>query len=542
MDFTNRHDFNKVLEFWFPKDHTFIPKFWFSKSIETDILIKERFSEILMLAENHKLNEWKSMVKGHLALIIVLDQFSRHIYRDDPNIVCKNDDIAYHHAKEFIICNRDQNLTSLEKMMLLLPFRHQEDIHAYNFVINYMNLQTDPIWNNFKKHTMIKYEYLKEHGHLPNRVINNSFNSINGDKFKYILEKEWNSSLQTKEIVSNVASTLIKFLQTNFENPEKNIDNLIIVSLSGGVDSMVILYILAIMRNGFINNSLHVVAVHLDYHNREETGLEAEFLMRWCNLMDIPLYYRYIHEGIRERNKSLREEYEELTKQIRFDMYHRVKNIYYNYHFIGVILGHHKGDLQENVFFNLMKGRTLTDLTVIKEQSEILGINICRPLLGITKKEIFEIAHLNNIPYFKNTTPSWSNRGQYRDVIQPSIVKTFGEGVLSNLSKISQESDELQLLIKKNIILPYIKNILKKDNQYIFPKIKNQSFTFWKYVLHEFCHQINTQLISHKLIQRIYEKIYLNQSSTITINVNTIVTINNDFMIYKIKNNQFINI
>jgi tRNA(Ile)-lysidine synthetase-like protein len=431
------------------------------------------------------------------------------------------------------MCNKDQNLTSLEKMMLLLPFRHQEDIHAYNFVINYMNLQTDPIWNNFKKHTMIKYEYLKEHGHLPDRVPKPESNFVNNDKFKYILEKDWDSSLQTKEIVSNIATTLIKFLQNNFENPEKNVNNMIIVSLSGGVDSMVILYILAIMRNGFINNSFHVVAVHLDYHNREETGLEAEFLMRWCNIMNIPLYYRYVHEGIRERNSSLREEYEELTKQIRFDMYHRVKNIYHNYHFMGVILGHHKGDLQENVFFNLMKGRTLTDLTVIKEQSEILGINICRPLLGVTKKEIFEIAHKNNIPYFKNTTPSWSNRGQYREVIQPSIIKTFGEGVLSNLSKISQESDELQLLIKSNIILPYIKTIFRKDNQYIFPKIKNQSFTFWKYVFHEFCHQNKIALISHKLIQRIYEKLYMKYCSNITINVNTILIINNEHMIYR---------
>ena len=118
-------------------------------------------------------------------------------------------------------------------------------------------------------------------------------------------------------------------------------------------------------------------------------------------------------------------------------------------------------------------------------------------------------------------------------VIQPSIIKTFGEGVLSNLSKISQESDELQLLIKKNIILPYIKTIFKKENQYMFPKIKNQSFTFWKYVFHEFCHQNNTQLISHKLIQRIYEKIYFNQSSTITINVNTKLIINNEHMIYR---------
>jgi tRNA(Ile)-lysidine synthase TilS/MesJ len=184
-----------------------------------------------------------------------------------------------------------------------------------------------------------------------------------------------------------------------------------------------------------------------------------------------------------------------------------------------------------------MKGRTLTDLTVIKEQSEILDINICRPLLGIPKKEIFDIAHLNNIPYFKNTTPSWSNRGQYREIIQPAIIKTFGEGVLSNLSKISQESDDLQFLIKNYLIKPYINIIEKKDNNYYFPKLLNKPFTYWKYVFHEFCHVNNIPLISHKLLQQIYEKIYINTNinNNISINNKTSITINNDFIIYKIK-------
>jgi len=444
----------------------------------------------------------------------------------------KNDDICYHHAKEFIVCNKDQHLSDLEKMMMLMPFRHQEEISSYEFVIKYMNTQKDPIWNNFKKHTLSNYSYLKIHNTLPHRKMIDNENYINDNKFKSVLEKEWHSSLQKEDIVSNLASVLVKFLIKNFQNPIINIDNLIIVSLSGGVDSMVILYILSIMRNGFLNNNFHVVAVHLDYHNREETGLEAEFLFRWCKIMDIPLYYRYVHEGLRERNSKKRMEYEELTKEIRFDMYSKVKNIYKNYHFMGVILGHHKGDLQENVFFNLMKGRSLTDLSVIKEQSEIMSINICRPLLTISKKEIFEIAYLNNIPYFKNTTPSWSNRGHYREIIQPSIIDTFGEGVLTNLSKISQESDELQLLIKDNIITPYMNTIQKKDNYSYLPKLINKPFTFWKYIIHEFCHQSNIPIIPYKLLYSIYDKLYIKSNSNISISNKISIMINDDYLIF----------
>jgi tRNA(Ile)-lysidine synthase TilS/MesJ len=276
----------------------------------------------------------------------------------------------------------------------------------------------------------------------------------------------------------------------------------------------------------------------LDYHNRSETGLEAEFLFRWCSLVDIPLYYRYVHEGTRERNSKHREEYEELTKQIRFDMYTKVKNLHKKYNFMGVILGHHKGDLQENIFFNTMKGRSLIDLSVIKEQSDILGVKILRPLLSHPKSDIFEIAHKNNIPYFKNTTPEWSNRGQYREIIQPAIIKTFGEGVLTNLSKIGQESDELQLMIKTSIINPYMKTIkiieLGTAIHHYLLITPNQTFTYWKYILHEWCHINNMPLITHKLIKQIYEKICYGACTNISCNSKISMTLNDKFIIIKL--------
>jgi len=181
-----------------------------------------------------------------------------------------------------------------------------------------------------------------------------------------------------------------------------------------------------------------------------------------------------------------------------------------------------------------MKGRSLTDLSVIKEQSEILGVKILRPLISHPKKDIFSMAHKNNIPYFKNTTPEWSNRGQYRNIIQPSIIKTFGEGVLTNLSKISKESDELQIIIKKSIIEPYIKTIEVKDNIHYLPIINNQPFTYWKYILQEWCYINNMPLISYKLVQQIYEKLYLNKTSQISCNNKILISINNNYILIKI--------
>ena len=511
---------NSIIQYWFPKESNLIPTFWFAKSKETDEYIYLNFNDILKLAENHQLNHWKNTKEGHLELIILLDQFSRHIYRDTPEQY-KNDVIAFQYAQEFLLEKKDTDLSILEKMMVLMPYRHQDNIQVYEFLHTYLEKETDPIWNNFKRHTKLNYEYLLKHNKLPRDIYYDKIQGINSEYFTNILENSWKFQENTVQ-KTVLCDTLSNFVTKKMDNSKKN---LIIVSLSGGVDSMVILYILHSLNL----DNLNLVAVHLDYHNRPETGLEAEFLFRYCELLHIPLYYRYIHEGTRNRKSKEREEYEETTKKIRFNLYKNVENIYTNHNKIGVILGHHKGDLQENVFFNLMKGRTLTDLSVIKDESEIMGINILRPLLCHPKSDIFDFAHKNNIPYFKNTTPEWSNRGKYRNIIEPSLIDTFGNGVLTSLSKISTESDELSLIIKKNIIDPYFTTITIKENKHYLPKTQNQPFTYWKYILHEWCHRNNINIISYKLLLLIYDKI--NQEITITCSNTLKITITNEFII-----------
>lgn len=519
------NEYDELLTYWFPNQET-IPKFWFDKDKKTDEYINNTFGLLLNKAEHHLLNYWKSTVKGHLALIILLDQFSRHIYRDTSKQY-KNDLISYHNAREFFLENKDNELNTFETMMALMPFRHQEDKEAYEFIIEYIKDKSDPIWNNFKFHTNTNYEHLVKYNKLPNRDI--SYIS-NWNKFSSVLETKWNFNMQTNNLNFSLVDTLTSFVNNNIIS---SMNNTIIISLSGGVDSMVILYVLAHLRT--YNPNLILVAIHIDYHNRPETGLEAEFLFNYCHAMKIPLYYRFIHEAVRERNSRKREEYEELTKDIRFDLYKKVEKIYKNNNCLGVILGHHKGDLQENIFQNVMKGRNLTDLSVIKEQSEILGVKILRLLIRHPKSDIFEMAHKNNIPYFKNTTPEWSNRGNLREIILPAIVKTFGEGAMTNLSKIGQESDELQLLVKETIINPYMETIEIKENIHYLPIIHNKPFTFWKYIFHEWCHRNKLSTISYKLMNQIYDKISTKSKVNITCNDKIQMMLNDKYIIIALK-------
>ena len=113
---------NEVIEFWF---NELTPKQWFVKSDELDKSIKKRFSSTLEAAEKGELWHWRGTEKGRLAEIIVLDQFSRNIYRDTPKAFAQ-DAIALVLAQEAVAQSADESLEPQEKSFLYMPYMHSE--------------------------------------------------------------------------------------------------------------------------------------------------------------------------------------------------------------------------------------------------------------------------------------------------------------------------------------------------------------------------------------------------------------------------------
>jgi len=70
-----------VLDFWFEE---LTPQQWYKKDLELDQIISERFGATLNACGKGELSGWRAALSGHLAEVIVLDQFSRNIYRDQP--------------------------------------------------------------------------------------------------------------------------------------------------------------------------------------------------------------------------------------------------------------------------------------------------------------------------------------------------------------------------------------------------------------------------------------------------------------------------
>lgn len=114
---------NKVLTFWFKESN---PKQWFSKDAAFDQQLKQHFGELLKQAAQGELYEWRATAQGRLAEIIVLDQFSRNIYRDTPQAFSQ-DAMALALAQEAVAQGALSELSTVdERTFLLMPYMHSE--------------------------------------------------------------------------------------------------------------------------------------------------------------------------------------------------------------------------------------------------------------------------------------------------------------------------------------------------------------------------------------------------------------------------------
>jgi uncharacterized protein (DUF924 family) len=111
-----------ILQFWF---HEISPSQWWKVDPGFDQLIAERFSEIHARANRCELSGWRSTPRGRLAEIIVLDQFSRNIYRN-TTLAFASDNLALALAQEAVVRGADTALAQEERNFLYMPYMHSE--------------------------------------------------------------------------------------------------------------------------------------------------------------------------------------------------------------------------------------------------------------------------------------------------------------------------------------------------------------------------------------------------------------------------------
>ncbi len=220
----------------------------------------------------------------------------------------------------------------------------------------------------------------------------------------------------------------------------------ILVSLSGGPDSVCLLYILNILRSPY-NLSLH--AVYVDHGLRpEETPSEIAFCESLCKELNVDLIVKKIDLASSPLTAELGRQ--GAARELR---YQAVAEEADEAGADRIALGHHKNDQAETLLINLLRGSGVTGLGGMPPVIH----KVIRPLIDIEKKEIIEYLSSKNISYMTDSSNLKDDylRNRVRSRIFPEL-EELNPGVIDTLSRTSdilrEENDYLEAMVTKTML------------------------------------------------------------------------------------------
>ena len=166
--------FEAILEFWFgtfPDAYSADPEklpMWFGEGAKYDGEIFTRFGRDYIAACENQLDYWAESPRGRLALIIMLDQFSRHIHRATAAAFAQ-DGYAQQLCLDGIACGDDQNLHPVERSFFYLPLEHAEDLERQKLSIAAFERLLDDVPAPHRKAFETNLEYARKHHYVIER-------------------------------------------------------------------------------------------------------------------------------------------------------------------------------------------------------------------------------------------------------------------------------------------------------------------------------------------------------------------------------------
>ena len=523
------------------------PKLWFTKPGTLDQILIDQFfyyhyRDLVEQVYRDKNRDTKYQQENQFLRILCLDQISRHINRH----LCRRGesyplelylDQAYEEAR---VCVLPKTMPLGQTLWILLCIRHRNTYDDLTDVVRWIEKNysrtihaVDPHHSFFLKFMRKTFELYEKYPLRLPPVVNDEVD-INLAEFNTILQPT--DSKQTLGSPENVTS--VKKIRLEIMKLARRYKT-IIVSLSGGVDSMVILDCLTRLRIEL--PSLNIIAVHICYLNREAAKREAEFLNRWCASKRIVLVTRTIFEYTREAMN--RELYESKTREIRFATYQRViRSLDEPPENVPIVLGHHSGDVRENVITNVLNGHSMLELGKMKKLSIHHNLLFSRPLLSLDKDHVYRYSNQFKIPYFLDTTPSWSCRGVLRNELLPTMYRQWGEHkVKTNLDHIGKMSEQWNSIIRTHILQPFLDKVKYTARGWSFEIPDFNETVFWFEVWGTMCRRFGDHGIpqpskksiinfTHQLRTKRKMKVVLNKQITAIIGKNISVLV--DVSIY----------
>ena len=156
-----------VLEFWFKDDHTLFRAEWFVAAPLFDASCTS-FAEALKAARNGSLDHWTGSPRGVLALIVLLDQFSRNLHRGSPEAYAA-DAQARALACDAVSRGLDKELHPMERLFLYLPFEHSEDLADHHESVRLFEAIRLTLGDSTVEHAYRHRDVIRRFGRFPHR-------------------------------------------------------------------------------------------------------------------------------------------------------------------------------------------------------------------------------------------------------------------------------------------------------------------------------------------------------------------------------------
>jgi len=172
---------HELLDFWFgnlgsadlpTSDRT---NLWFGENEIVKQKLLHSFNSEFDAASGGSLSDWEITPRGRLALIILLDQFPRYIYRRSSDaFAC--DDTALKLCVDGLRDKMDKSLTLIERVFFYMPLVHSEDaksqeksIRLYQDLVSLSMSETTQIYQLFLAYAYAHFRVIKEFGRFPQR-------------------------------------------------------------------------------------------------------------------------------------------------------------------------------------------------------------------------------------------------------------------------------------------------------------------------------------------------------------------------------------
>ena len=153
---------SEIIKFWFEEIDSAL---WWKKDLDFDAVIIRRFADIHQQACAGELYAWRTTAQGRLAEIIILDQFSRNMFRDKQAAFAQ-DSLALILTQELISLGLDKALTKIQRSVVYLPFMHSESLIIHEVAAQlYKNLDIAYSYEFELKHKLI----IEKFGRYPHR-------------------------------------------------------------------------------------------------------------------------------------------------------------------------------------------------------------------------------------------------------------------------------------------------------------------------------------------------------------------------------------